>query len=422
MFDTEKIRQDFPILGREIYGKPLVYLDNAATSQKPRTVIQAITDYYEGYNANIHRAVHALGQEATVRYEEARQKVADFIGAPSPENLLFTRGTTEAINLLAFSWAPANIKAGDEILLTPMEHHSNLVPWQQVAQQQGATLKFMPLSSDGTLDLTELDSLITERTRLVAFTQTSNVLGTITPVKQIVEAAHSKGAVALVDGAQSVPHMPVDVTELDCDFFAFSAHKMLGPTGVGALYVRPEILETMEPFQRGGEMVREVWLDRATWNDLPWRFEAGTPNIADAIAWGAAIDYLQNLGMDQVRQHEVELTNHALKRLDNLSGEITVYGPRDMNVRGGVVSFHVSTIHPHDLGTILDREGIAIRAGHHCAMPLMRHLDVPATARASFYLYNTIAEVDFFVDTLEKSIRYFNDVGGSRSSKGSPQV
>ena len=417
MFDVEKVRQDFPVLGRQVYGKPLVYLDNAATSQKPRAVIQALTDYYEGYNANIHRAVHALGQEATQRYEEARQKVADFIGAPSPESLIFTRGTTEAINLLSYSWAPDNIHPGDEILLTPMEHHSNLVPWQRVAQQQGAVLKFIPLAPDGTLDLSGLDGLLTERTRLVAFTQASNVLGAITPVKEIVRAAHARGALALVDGAQSVPHMPMDVKELECDFLAFSAHKMLGPTGVGALYVRPEVLEQMEPFQRGGEMVREVWLESATWNDLPWRFEAGTPNIADTIAWGAAVDYLQGLGMAQVRQHEVELTRYALERLDGLSEELLLYGPRDMAVRGGVVSFHLPTIHPHDLGTILDREGIAIRAGHHCAMPLMRHLGVPATARASFYLYNTTAEVDFFVETLEKAIRYFKDAGKTRTGE-----
>ena len=373
MLDVQRIRADFPILERKVHGVPLVYLDNAATTQKPRSVIQALTDYYEGYNANVHRAVHAIGQEATERYEEARHKLAAFIGAPAPESLIFTRGTTEAINLVSYTWAVANISAGDEILTTPMEHHSNLVPWQRVAQEQGAALRFIPMSEDGALDLGGLDGLITERTRLVALAHASNVLGTINPVKEIARAAHAVGAKVLLDGAQSVPHMPVDVADLDCDFLAFSAHKMMGPTGIGALYVRPSILEGMEPFQRGGEMVREVTLESATWNDLPYRFEAGTPNIADAIAWGAAVDYLSGLGMDNVRRHEVETTGYALERFRELGEQAQVYGPPDPAQRGGVVSFCAPSVHAHDLGTFLDLQGIAIRAGHHCAMPLMRH-------------------------------------------------
>ena len=417
MLDVQRVRADFPILERQVHGVPLVYLDNAATTQKPRSVIRALADYYEGYNANVHRAVHTLGQEATERYEEARQKIAAFIGAPSPESLVFTRGTTEAINLVSYTWAKANIRAGDEILTTPMEHHSNLVPWQRVAQEQGATLRFIPMTEDGALDLSGLDRLITERTRLVALAHASNVLGTINPVAEIARAAHAAGALVLLDGAQSVPHMPVDVADIDCDFLAFSAHKMMGPTGIGALYVRPSILEEMEPFQRGGEMVREVWLEGATWNDLPYRFEAGTPNIADAIAWGAAVDYLRGLGMDNVRRHEVETTGYALERFRELREQAQVYGPPDPEQRGGVVSFCAPAVHAHDLGTFLDLQGIAIRAGHHCAMPLMRHLGVPATARASFYVYNTREEVDLLVDALHSAFRYFADIGAPSPSR-----
>jgi cysteine desulfurase/selenocysteine lyase len=407
MYDVNRVRQDFPILERTVHGKPLVYLDNAATSQKPRSVIAALVEYYESYNANVHRAVHTLGEEATDRYEEARQKVAGFIGAKDPTSVIFVRGTTEAVNLVSYSWAPDNLGPGDEILLTPMEHHSNLVPWQRVAQERGAVLRFIPLRDDGVLDLSGLDALITERTKLVAVTAMSNVLGTINPVAEIARAAHAVGAKVLVDGAQSVPHLPTTVEDLDCDFLAFSGHKMLGPTGIGALYVRPEILERMEPFHRGGEMVRQVTLESATWNDLPYRFEAGTPNIADAIALGAAVDYLQALGMDQVREHEVALTRYALDRLKPLEEVLTVFGPEDMAVRGGAVSFHCPDVHPHDLGTFLDLEGIAVRAGHHCAMPLMHCLEVPATARASFYLYNTEQEVDALVDALGRAIDYF---------------
>ena len=407
MLDTTAIRKDFPILSREVYGKPLVYLDNAATSQKPTQVIQALVEFYEKYNSNIHRGVHALSMEATDRYEEARQKCADFIGSPSTTGVVLVRNTTEAINLVAQTWARSNIGPGDEILISEMEHHSNLVPWQKVAQDQGAVLRFMPLTPEQTIDLSDLDNLLTSRTKLLTLNHMSNVLGTINPVKQLIEAAHRVGARVLVDGAQSVPHLKVDVKDLDCDFLAYSGHKMLGPTGIGVLYVKEEVIEDMEPFLRGGEMVRQVWDDRATWNDLPLRFEAGTPNIADTIALGAAIDYLDALGMDNVREHEIAITEYALNAFQELE-EVKVFGPRDMTQRGGIISFYCDFVHPHDIGTMLDREGIAIRTGHHCAMPLMGKLSVPATARASFYIYNTEEEVDLLVSTVKGILKYFS--------------
>ena len=407
MLDVKKIRQDFPILSRKVHGKPLVYLDNAATSQKPRSVIDALTDYYEGYNSNVHRGVHTLSMEATDGFEEARQKVADFIKADTPESIVWTRNTTEAINLVANTWARQNIEAGDEIVVTHMEHHSDLVPWQQVAKQKGATLRFLPLAADGTLDLTDLDSIINPKTRLLAMVHASNSLGTINPVKELAARARAMGATVLVDGAQSVPHQPVDVNDLDCDFLAFSGHKMLGPTGIGVLYAKREVLEGMEPFLTGGEMVLEVSYEDASWNDLPMRFEAGTPNIADAIALGAAVDYLEELGMDNVREHEVQLTDYALTAFRELE-ELDLFGPLDAEKRGGIISFHSSDVHPHDLGTFLDSEGIAVRTGHHCTMPLMGMLGVAATARASFYMYNTEEEVDTLVDALKRALRYFN--------------
>ena len=408
MFDVQKIREDFPILSRKVYDKPLVYLDNAATSQKPNSVIQSLVDYYEGYNANVHRGVHALSMEATDRYEEAREKVAKFINAESSESIIWTRNTTEGINLVAMTWAVDNLKEGDEIVLSHMEHHSNLVPWQKVAKDTGAVLRFIPLNEDDTLDLSDIDSIINPRTKLLAIVHMSNSLGTINPVKELAAKARSVGANVLIDGAQSVPHLPVDVQDLDCDFFAFSGHKMLGPTGIGVLYVKRDVLETMNPFLTGGEMVLEVSYEKATWNDLPMRFEAGTPNIADAIGLGAAIDYLNALGMADVREHEKQLTKYALNAFKQFE-EVDVFGPEDPELRGGVISFHHPDIHPHDLGTVLDRQGVAVRTGHHCTMPLMRTLGVAATARASFYIYNSEDEVDLLVDALKETLRYFTD-------------
>jgi len=404
--DVSRIRDDFPILSRKVYGKPLVYLDNAATSQKPRQVISALTEYYEGYNANVHRGVHALSMEATDRYEEAREKVARFIGARQSEEIIWTRNTTEAINLVAASWARSNLQPGGEVVVTEMEHHSDMVPWQMVTQERGATLRYLRLGDDGKLELDDIDSIINDRTKMVSIVHSSNSLGTINPVKEITARARAVGAAVMIDGAQSVPHMPVDVQDLDCDFLAFSGHKMLGPTGIGVLYAKREILETMEPFLTGGEMVLSVTLDGADWNDLPMRFEAGTPNIADAIALGAAVDYLDSTGMDNIRRHEVLLTRYALSRLRKIE-ELVIFGAEAAEDRGGVISFHTPDVHPHDLGTYLDQQGIAVRTGHHCTMPVMRKLGVPATTRASFYLYNTEEEVDHLVDSLKSALRYF---------------
>ena len=408
MFDVERIRDDFPILSRTVHGKPLVYLDNAATSQKPRAVIQALTEYYETYNSNVHRGVHTLSMEATDRYEEAREKVARFINAETPESIIWTRNATESINLVAHSWAESNISEGDEIVVTRLEHHSNLVPWQRIAARNGAVLRFLELTEDGAVDMVGAASVINAKTKLLAVTQVSNSLGTVVPVKKLAGMARSVGAAVLVDGAQSVPHQPVDVEDIGCDFLALSGHKMMGPTGIGALYARREILEQMEPFLHGGEMVLEVSYEDASWNELPMRFEAGTPNIADAIALGAAVDYLTGLGMENVREHEKQLTAYALDAFRELE-EIDLFGPMDVDRRGGILSFHSSDVHPHDLGTFLDQEGVAIRTGHHCTMPLMGALGVPATARASLYVYNTEQEVDALVDAVKRALRYFAD-------------
>ena len=409
MFDPRKIRKDFPILRRQVYGKSLVYLDNAATSQKPHQVIDTLVNYYQNYNSNIHRGVHALSVEATERYEEARQKVATYINSPMTESIIFTRNATEAINLVAYSWALNNLRPDEEVVVTEMEHHSNLIPWQMVARRTGARLNFIPVEASGTLDLSSLDTVINEKTRLVSMVSTSNFLGTINPVEAIRDRAREVGALLMIDGAQSVPHMPTDVRDLDCDFLAFSGHKMLAPTGIGVLYVKTETLETMEPFLHGGEMIREAWLDHATWNDLPNRFEAGTPDIADAIALGAAIDYLQGLGMENVRKHEIETTAYALERFREIE-EIDVLGPHNPQNRGGLISFALNNIHPHDLGTLLDNEGVAVRAGHHCVMPMHRKLDLAASARASFYVYNTYEDIDALVAGIKKAVDYFSDV------------
>ncbi len=404
MYDVDEIRREFPILDRRIGDKRLVYLDNAATSQKPRRVLDALTKYYERHNANIHRGVHRLAEEATAAYEESRAKVARFLGAPGTTGLVFTRGTTESINLVAYAWGRKNLREGDEVLLTEVEHHSNLVPWQLAAQATGARLRFVPIREDGTLDMEEAGRLIGPKTKLVGCIHASNVLATINPVVKLARMAREAGALMLVDGAQSAPHLPVDVEALGCDFFACSGHKMLGPTGVGVLWGRPEILEEMDPFLGGGEMIREVRLDHSTYNDLPYKFEAGTMNIAQAVGLGAAVDYLGELGMENVREHERRLGEYAYGRLSELEG-IEIYGPKEE--RTGLVSFSLPDVHPHDLSQLLDEEGIAIRSGHHCAQPLMRRLGVPATARASFYLYNVEEEVDRLVEALARAREFF---------------
>ncbi|MBI3333706.1 MAG: cysteine desulfurase [Candidatus Omnitrophica bacterium] len=409
MLDVARIREDFPILGRKVHGRPLVYLDNAATSQKPLAVVEALVEFYTRTNANVHRGIHALSEEATARFEEARAKTGRFIGAPKPATVIFTRNATEAVNLVSHAWGRRHVGPGDEILLTEMEHHSNLVPWQMLAQAQGATLKFIPVTSDGQLALEELPRLLGGKTQLVSLTLMSNVLGTINPVKEVVQQAHSKGIPVLVDGAQGVPHLPVNVLDLNCDFLAFSAHKMLGPTGVGVLYAKEAILEEMDPFLGGGDMIRDVWLEKAVWNDLPWKFEAGTPNVADVIAFGAAIDYLERIGMEEIRRHEEALTRHAIKLLREIEG-LTIYGPLDPARRGAAIAFNVNGLHPHDLGQILDEEGIAIRAGHHCCKPLMRKLGVVAAARASFYLYNTEEEAELLAQAVSKAKGVFHVV------------
>lgn len=403
--DVERLRKDFPILERTAHGRPLVYLDSAATSQKPRRVIDALTEYYERHNANIHRGVYELAEEATAMYEEARARLARFIGAPDPSTVVFNRGTTESVNLVAHGFARKELREGDEIVLSHIEHHSNLVPWQLTAQATGARLRFLQIDEEGRLDLSRLEDVITERTKLVAVSGQSNVLGTMPPIRRLADAAHAVGAVILVDGAQLVPHNPVDVTELDVDFLTISGHKMLGPTASGGLYGRRELLERMDPFLGGGEMILEVYPEHSTFKEPPLKFEAGTMNIAQEIGLAAAIDYLEDLGMVAVREHEKELTAYAIGRLTDAGAR--VFGPADVEDRGGAVSFYFRDVHPHDLAQVLDQEGVCIRAGHHCAQPLMRILGVPATARASFYVYNTPAEVDALVDALEKAGELF---------------
>jgi cysteine desulfurase / selenocysteine lyase len=401
------IRKDFPILSRQVHGKPLVYLDSTASSQKPSTVIEAMSTYYETTHANVHRGVYEISEEATARMEKARVKVARFINVRQSKQIIFTRNTTESINLVAYSWGNKNISAGDLIVLTEMEHHSNLIPWQLLAQRTGARLEFVPISTDGLLDLDVYEQLLRQQPKLVAFTHMSNVLGTINPVQQMTAQAHAAGATVLLDAAQSVPHMPVDVQALDVDFLCFSAHKMLGPTGIGVLYGKRGILEDMPPFMGGGEMIRKVGLRESTWNDLPWKFEAGTPAIAEAIGLGAAVDYLNELGMENVRRHEQEITTYAMTQLQAVPG-LTIYGPA-ASERGGVISFTLGDIHPHDLASILDQEvGVAIRAGHHCAQPLVERLGLAATARASFYVYTLPEDIDVLVQGLHKALQIFN--------------
>ncbi|SEL86223.1 cysteine desulfurase [Paenibacillus sp. OK003] len=400
------IREQFPILHQEINGHPLVYLDNAATSQKPLAVIEAIKHYYEYENSNVHRGVHTLGSRATDAYEGAREKVAKFINARRTQEIIFTRGTTTALNLVASSYGRSVCKEGDEIVITQMEHHSNLIPWQQVAKETGATLKYIPLQPDGNIDLADVDKTITNNTKIVAIAYVSNVMGVVHPVKQIAEIAHRKGAVIVVDGAQSTPHMKVDVQDLDCDFYALSGHKMCGPTGIGALYGKKALLESMEPVEFGGEMIDDVGLYESNWKELPWKFEGGTPIIAGAVGLGAAIDFLEQIGMDEIAHHESVLAAYATERMAEIDG-LTIYGPAKRHV--GVVTFNLGDVHPHDVATVLDASGVAIRAGHHCCQPLMRWLEVSSTARASFYLYNNEQDVDRLVSALIQTKEYFGD-------------
>lgn len=403
------IREQFPILHQEVNGHPLVYLDSAASSQKPRSVIDAVTRYYELDNANVHRGVHTLGSRATDAFEGAREKVAALLNAESPEQIVFTRGTTTALNLVASSYARSVCGEGDEIVITPMEHHSNLIPWQQVAKATGATLKYIPLQPDGSISIQDAEAVITSNTKIVSVTYVSNVLGVINPIKEIAAIAHRNGAVMVVDGAQSTPHMKVDVQDLGADFYAFSGHKMCAPTGIGALYGKRELLNQMEPIEYGGEMIDFVELYDSTWKDIPYRFEGGTPIIAGAVGLGAAIDFLQEIGLDEIDKHEKQLAAYAYHKLSEIDG-ITIYGPKENRV--GLVTFNLDEVHPHDVATVLDSKGIAIRAGHHCCQPLMRWLNVSATARASFYLYNTEEDVDRLADALIQTKEFFGHAIG----------
>ncbi len=404
----ENIRKDFPILTRKVRdNKSLVYLDNASTTQKPNQVIDAITDYYRNHNANIHRAVYALAEESTEAYETARDKIANFVNVKNRQELIFVRGTTEAINLVAYAWGRPHINEGDIIVTTEYEHHSNIVPWQLLTQEKRAKLEYIGMDDDGQLILDDLDKyLATGKVKLVTFSLMSNVLGTITDAEKIIEKCKSAGVPTLIDGAQAVPHMKVDLDTLGCDFFAFSGHKMLAPTGIGVLWVRKSVLQTMSPFHGGGDMIREVHKYETTWNDLPYKFEAGTPNIADVIGFGAAIDYLTKIGMDTVRQHEIELTKYAIEEFSKVPG-LKIYGTKDITKRGGVISFNFADVHPHDVAQIIDEQGIALRSGHHCAQVLMERLDVAATSRASFYIYNTKKDVDALIDSLNTVAKVF---------------
>ncbi|PEX03528.1 cysteine desulfurase [Bacillus cereus] len=404
--NIHEIRKQFPILDQKVNGKQLVYFDSAATSQKPIQVIETLERYYKEYNSNVHRGVHTLGTKATDAYEGAREKVRKFINAKSMEEIIFTRGTTTALNTVAASYGLENVKEGDEIVISYMEHHSNIIPWQQVAKKTGATLKYLPLQPDGTISIEDARQTITPNTKIVSIMYVSNVLGTINPVKEIGAIAHENGAIMVVDGAQSTPHMKVDVQDLNCDFYALSAHKMCGPTGIGVLYGKKELLNNMEPIEFGGEMIDFVDLQESTWKELPWKFEAGTPIIGNAIGLGAAIDFLEEIGRDNIEKHEHELAQYALERLSEVDG-VTIYGPKH---RAGLVTFNIEDVHPHDVATVLDVEGIAVRAGHHCAQPLMKWLKASSTARASFYLYNTKEEIDTFVDSLIKTKEYFTNV------------
>lgn len=401
------IRHDFPILNQTVNGQELLYFDSAATSQKPQYVIDSLVNYYQNNNANVHRGIYELSERATQQYEQARDKVQKFIHAQKREEVLFTRGTTESLNWLASTYGAENVKQGDEILISYMEHHSNIVPWQQLAQRVGAHLKYVELNDDGTLNMADLERKITDKTKIVSITHASNVLGVVNPIKKIAKIAHKHDAIMIADGAQSVPHMRVDVQDMDVDFFAFSGHKMLGPTGIGVLYGKYDILENMKPAQFGGEMIELVDLQEATFQPSPWRFEAGTPNIAGAIALGSAIDYLTNIGMKEVENYEQSLVDYALPKLKSIAG-VTIYGPQNSEQHSGVIAFNLAGVHAHDLATALDQEGIEVRAGHHCAQPLMKYLNIAATVRISLYIYNTREEIDRFISVIEDIKEYFN--------------
>jgi len=406
--NTEKIKQDFPIFNQKINDETLVYLDNAATSQIPKFVEEKVRDFNEKERANVHRGVHALGLRATNQYESSRQKVANFIGANNAKEVIFISGCTDSLNLVAASFGEQNIQAGDEILVSIMEHHSNLLPWQQLAKRKQAKLNFIEINSDGLLDIENLKSKINSKTKIVALTHVSNVLGTINPIKELTDLAHEKGAIVVVDGAQAVGHFPIDVAELNVDFYAFSGHKMFAPTGIGVLYGKKDLLDKMLPYRLGGEMIANVTREGATWAEVPYKFEAGTPNIAGAIGLGAAIDYLQSLDFDLIQKHEQELTSYALEKLKNISG-LTIYGPQKSNGRIGVISFNLKNIHPHDLATALDLNGIEVRAGHHCAQPLMASLDTESTVRASLSIYNTKDDIDKLVSSLHEAKEFFSE-------------
>ncbi len=407
-FDVDKVKADFPILDRPMNGKRLVFLDSAASSQKPTQVIDSMTRYYETTHANVHRGVYALAEQATAEYEATRDTVARFVGGARANEIVYTKNVTEAINLVAQAWGRANLREGDAVLLTEMEHHANLVPWLMLKDQLGIELRYLPITDEGELDLSDLDRLI-DGVRLVGVTAMSNVLGTLTPVRRLADAAHAAGALVLVDAAQYVPHLSTNVVEMGADFFAFTGHKMLGPTGIGVLWARAELLDAMPPFLGGGDMIRDVRLDGFTPNEIPWKFEAGTPPIAEAIGLAAAIDYLDNLGMDAVREHEVSLTAYALRALKERHGDaIAIHGPAEPAMRGGVISFAFHDLHPHDISQVLDQHGVCVRAGHHCAKPLMRRLGVSATARASLYVYNDEADVDALSDALDEAARFFS--------------
>lgn len=409
MINSQNIVEDFPILQRKINQNKLIYFDNAATTQKPTQVISSITDFYTNTNSNIHRGVHTLSMESTFLYDQSKDKIAEFINSPNSDSIIFTRGTTESINLVAETWGRSNLNESSEVVITELEHHSNIVPWQELIKETKSKLKYIPINKDGTLDYKNLDQIINSNTKIVSITHVSNGIGTINDIKKIIKRAKAVGAITLIDAAQSAPHMPIDVQDLECDFLAFSGHKMLGPTGIGVLYGKKTLLEEMPAYQKGGDMILEVTYETSSWNEVPWKFEAGTPNIAGAVGLKSAVDYLLDISMDEIREHEKDLTEYVYSEIRNVKG-IDILGPENIDERAGLISFNVPNVHPHDLGTFLDTKGIAIRTGHHCAMPLIKKLGSHSSARASFYIYNTKQEIDEFITQINNSITYFNNV------------